>query len=490
MLETARQAHRAGRLSEAEALYHQILASDPYHADALHFLGVIAGQTGRHSEAVEFFRKSIAGNPGNPEAHKNLGVALKALGQPDDAIAAYRQAIALKPDYAEAHKALGGLLHGKGQWEEAIGAYRRAITSRPDYAEAWSNLGAALRDARRLSEAVAACRKAIALNTALPEARSNLGNALFEQRAYDEAIAAYRDALHLAPRFAAAWHNLGIALESNDQIEEAIAAYQRTVELRPDHAEAFARLGHALKEQGRTAGAIDAYRNAVALRPDSPDWQHVLAALSGDTSPTGTPASYVRDLFEPYADDFDAHLVGKLGYHVPEMLREAVLSVAPGRKFDILDLGCGTGLCGEQFRPHASRLSGVDLSPAMLAKAAARGIYDQLITGDILEAMRDQEKSCDLILAGDLFVYVGELDAVFQSAARVLRSGGLLAFSLERHDGEGFALHSKIRFAHSLSYVRSLAQQHRFAELVANKITVRMSASTPVAGWLVVLQAS
>ena len=471
-------------------MYRQILATDPRHADALHLLGVIAGQTGRHAEAVELFRQSIVQKPDNPEAHKNLGVALKANGRVDESVAACRQAIGLKPDYAEAHKNLGGLLHGNGQLEEAIASYRQAITFRPNYAEACINLGAALRDAGRLDEAITASRQAIGLNNALPEAHSNLGNALFDQRAYDEAIAAYRDALQIAPRFAAAWHNLGIALESKGRLNDAIAAYQKAVELRPEHADVFGKLGHALKEQGRIADAIEAYRKAIELRPDSPDWRHVLAALSGDTSPKGTPASYVRNLFDPYADGFDAHLVGNLGYHVPEMMLEAVLSVAPGRKFDILDLGCGTGLCGVQFRPHASHLSGVDLSPAMLAKAAGRGIYDRLITGDILEAMRDQEKCFDVVLAGDLFVYVGDLEGVFQSAAQVLRSGGLLAFSVERHGGEGFVLHSQIRFAHSLAYVRILADAHRFSERAANEITIRNSGTAPVAGWLVVLQAS
>ena len=453
-------------------------------------MGAIAGQTGRHAEAAEWFRQSIAGRPGDPEVHKNLGVALKAIGQVDEAIAACRQAVALKRDYAEAHKNLGGLFHGKGELDEAIAAYRQAITFKPGYAEAWSNLGAALRDAGKPAEAIAAFHQAIALNKALPEAHSNLGNALFDQRAYDEAIAAYRDALQLAPRFASGWHNLGIALESKGQIDDAISAYQKSVELRPNHADAFAKLGHALKEQGRIAESIDAYRKAIALRPDSPDWRHVLAALSGDTSPTRTPTSYVRTLFDSYADNFDADLVGKLDYHVPEMMLEAILSVAPGRKFDILDLGCGTGLCGEQFHPHANHLAGVDLSPAMLDKAAARGIYDRLITGDILEAMRNRENCFDLILAGDLFVYVGDLAGVFESAARTLRPGGLLAFSLERHDGEGFVLHSKIRFAHSLAYIRSLAHAHRFSERTANEITVRKSSPDLVAGWLVVLQAS
>ena len=124
----------------------------------------------------------------------------------------------------------------------------------------------------------------------------------------------------------------------------------------------------------------------------------------------------------------------------------------------------------------------------MIAKAAARDIYDRLITGDVAEAMRDEEGSFDLILAGDLFIYVGDLGEVFPAAARTLRDGGLFAFSLERHDGEGFVLHSKVRFAHSLGYIRELARQHHFAEVHTREITVRKEGAKDVAGWLVVLR--
>ena len=44
----------------------------------------------------------------------------------------------------------------------------------------------------------------------------------------------------------------------------------------------------------------------------------------------------------------------------------------------MLDLGCGTGLGGAAFRPFVDRLVGVDLSPAMIAQAAAKGLYDRL----------------------------------------------------------------------------------------------------------------
>ncbi len=489
-LELARQHHRANRLAEAEAIYREILAADPQSADAWHFLGVIAGQTGRHEEAVAHLRQAVALKPEHAEAHKNLGVALKASGREDEALAAYRQAVAIKPDYAEAHKNLANLLLAKGATDEAIEAYRDAVVAWPDFAEAWSNLGAALRRNGQFDEAVAAGRKAIAIMPTHAEAHSNLGNALLSLGNLDAAIESYRTAVQLAPTFAAAWNNLGIALMAKSQTTDAVTAYEQAVQLRPEYADALANLGHALKEQGRTADAIAAYRRATALKPHSPDWQHVLAALSGDSAPTSTPASYVRNLFESYAGDFDVHLTGPLEYRVPELLLDAVRRAAPGRSFEILDLGCGTGLCGAQFPAIASRLVGVDLAPAMLAKAAERKIYDELVCADISVAMNARAGAFDLILSGDLFVYVGDLGDAFRSAARALRDRGLFGFSLERHDGEGFVLTSKVRFAHSLAYIRDLSRRSGFAELLVREIVVRKSGRDDISGYLVLLQKS
>lgn len=522
VFEHARQQHQSGRLAEAEARYRQILAEEPHHADSLHLLGVLAGQTGRGDAAVGFIREAIALRPDHAEAHKNLGIALRATGQIEEAIAAFRQAIALDPDYAEAHKNLGSALYHKGRLDEAISAYREAIALKPAFSEAHSNLGVALRENGRLDEAIAACRRAIALKSDQADFHNNLGNALHDKGQPEEAIASYRAALLLKPDFAVACNNLGIALKADGQTEEAIAAfraalrlkpdyadawnhlgsalqdrgrhdeavaaYRKAIELKPDCGDAFGNLGHALKSQGRVEEAIVAYRRAIQLKPDSADWQHVLAALTGDHSSTTTPASHVRKLFDPYAREFDDHLVGQLHYRVPEQLLEAVLSVAPGRQFDILDLGCGTGLCGVPFRSHAKVLIGVDLSPGMIAQATARGIYDRLITADLAEAMRGPEENFDLLLAGDLFIYVGDLSSVFPAVARILRSGGLFAFSLERHDGEGFILHSKVRFAHSLGYIRELSRTHGLAELHVREIAVRKSGPDDVPGWIVLLQ--
>lgn len=486
--EAARLHHQGGRLAEAEAIYRQILAVEPERADVAHLLGVLAGQTGRSVEAVALLRQSIALRPDHAEAHKNLGIALKATGQLDAAAAAFRQAIALKPDYAEACKNLGSTLHQAGRVDEAIAAYRQAIAVQSGFADAHDNLGVALREKGLLDEAESAGRRAVALNPRRPESHNNLGNALYDKRRFDDAISAYRAALELRPTFSQACNNLGIALKAKGDADGAIGAFRAAVERKPDYADAFYNLGNALKDLGHTEEAIAAFRKALELKPDSPDWQHVLSALCGDESVRTSPPGYVRDLFDQYAHRFDEHLVGKLDYRVPELFREVVVAAAPDMRFDTLDLGCGTGLCGVVFRSLTRKLVGVDLSPAMIERAATRGIYDRLVTGDLAEAMRGLAGEFDLILAGDVFVYVGDLAEVFAGAARTLRSGGLLAFSLESHDGKGFVLRSSARFAHSLGYIRELAEQRGFSEVEVREIAVRKEAANAVAGWLVLLE--
>ena len=446
--------HQAGRLGEAEGIYRQILAVQPQHADALHLLGVIAHQVGRDDVAVEIILTAIALVPTTAMFHSNLGEVYRKLGRQEDAIIAYRRAVELQPDFAEAHNNLGNALREKG---------------RPD-------------------EAIASCRRALELRPGHPESHNNLGNALHDQGRIDEAIAAYRTAIHLKPDFALAWYNLGNVLNGSGQIDGAIAAFRAAIHNKPDYAEAHNDLGNALRVQGLIEQAIASYRTAIRFKPDSPDWQYVLDGLTGKTSASTAPATYVRGLFDEYAARFDEHLVGKLNYRVPEQLLDAVLAVAPARQFDILDLGCGTGLCGVKFRPHARTMVGVDLAPKMIEKAAARAIYDRLIVSDVVESMRNQADSFDLILAGDVYMYVGDLTATFAAAASTLRNGGLFAFSVERHDGEGFVLHTKVRFAHSLSYVREISRRFGLAEVRADHVVLRKEETDDAQGWIVVLR--
>ncbi len=64
---------------------------------------------------------------------------------------------------------------------------------------------------------------------------------------------------------------------------------------------------------------------------------------------------------------------------------------------------------------------------------------------------RQAAETADLIFAGDAFCYLDDLAPIFQESARALQSGGLLAFTVETHDGEGVILRDTLRYAHAES---------------------------------------
>jgi predicted O-linked N-acetylglucosamine transferase (SPINDLY family) len=242
----ALQHHQAGRRLEAEQIYRQILAQEPGHFDALHYLGLIAHQAGRNDAAAELIRRAIACGGNYPEAHFNLGIVLKHLGELDQAIVSYRRAIALRPGYAEALCNLGDALTITGSLDEADAVLHRALILQPNYPDTFNNLGLLLREKRQPDEAIATYRQAIARRPDFPEAHSNLGNALKDTGQLDEAVAAYREAIALRPGFPEAHNNLANALKDTGQLDEAIAAYRRAIALKPSYPVAHSNLIYAL----------------------------------------------------------------------------------------------------------------------------------------------------------------------------------------------------------------------------------------------------
>ena len=204
----ALQHHQAGRLAEAEALYRQILAVQPHHADALHLLGVIAHQVGQHNAAVDLIRQAVAIAPNHPAAHSNLGAVLKKAGRSDEAIAAFNEALRIDPHSAKTLCNLANALRDAGRPDEAIAACRAALSIVPDFSEAYNNLGNALRDLRRLDEAIDAFRRAVWIEPGSATFQGNLAVALRGVGQIDEAVAAFRSALQIQPESAALHSNL------------------------------------------------------------------------------------------------------------------------------------------------------------------------------------------------------------------------------------------------------------------------------------------
>lgn len=237
--------------------------------------------------------------------------------------------------------------------------------------------------------------------------------------------------------------------------------------------------------------AIKTYHRALEIAPDLVDARYFLAALGNQAVPAQSPAEYVTKVFDTYAPRFDRHLLGNLDYQAPQLLRQAVATAIGGGRMDLelLDLGCGTGLCGALFRDIAKYLTGVDLSPKMIQKAREHGIYDELIVGDLLTPLRESNARHDLIIAADVFIYVGDLSQIFATCQIALRPGGLFAFSTECEGGmESYTLRRSGRYAHAVDYIRTLARSSGFEEIGVEQAVIRQEQGTPIDGNIFVFQ--
>ncbi|TYL82426.1 tetratricopeptide repeat protein [Bradyrhizobium rifense] len=348
-LEAGLAHHRAGRLAQAEAIYRQLLATRPDHADAVFLLGVAALQTGHPDRALDFFIRAVQLQPRNSAYHSNMAVALRALGRRGEAIASYRDALLHQPGNLETHIQLGLLLgecgevaseeaqyrlvlrHPVGldlaavraqvdarfhlanllvrrkQFDDAISEFRQVLRQRPDFAEAHCNLGAVLFDLAAFGECERCYREALRLNPGFAEAHNNLGGLLIKLRRLDEAEVNLREACKLRPNFPEALNNLGDLLRLRGRPEEAEACCREALRLKPDYVPAQLILGNALREAGRFHEAEPCYRAALDRNPAWPEARNNLGTLLYDLGRVEEAIQSLRTAVSQRPDYADAH---------------------------------------------------------------------------------------------------------------------------------------------------------------------------------------
>lgn len=376
---------------------------------------------------------------------------LRSLGTAE---ALLRQVVEVAPGHADALKFLGIIAHQTDRNRLAVEYLTRALKLRPDDAKIRYNLGVVLHTLGRLHEAE-------------PH---------------------YRHAVRLNPDYALAQSNLGNVLHARNCSAEAVRHHRRAVELEPGNASFIANLGTALQATGDHEAAKECYRRALAINPDQVQARYFLDALEHTDAPVAMPAELVTRLFDLYAENFDHHLVNVLQYRTPKVLYELFEQATEANGLEVLDLGCGTGLAGEAFRQRAKRMVGVDLSRHMVEKARQRGIYAEAKVTDVLSALREAPCGYDLVLAADVFVYLGDLIEVFTACARALRPGGWFVFSTETGQDKDFEVFPSGRFKHATGYIRRLAGAAGFEEVAHRQSALRLEEQVPVVGDLFVLR--
>ena len=430
--------------------------SEPFErAKTLFFKGIGHFEAGRFEAAETAFAASLACVPGRASTLANLGAARTRLGRWEAALDVLDQALALEPTDvdAESHR---GIAHAAlGRHAEALASHQRVLAIDPG------------RIANRLRH----------------------GQALMALGRHAAALDDFDDLLRRQAHHAEAHFQRGQALQFLERHGEALAAYEQALAFDPTLGAAWSQRGGLLRDQNRLDEAAVSFEQAIANGADPELNGYFLAAVTGRGGPAVSPLAYVGPFFDEYADAFEGHLLGGLHYEAHTTLVHGLHGLDIRHFRAALDLGCGTGLCGPLVAPTVDLLDGVDLSRNMLEKARRLGVSRHLVHAEIAEHLRRTDERYDLVLSTDVFIYIGDLEAVFQGLRRVVDPNGIVGFSVEvTDDDRTFRLLPSLRYAHSERYLRDLATRHGFTPCQFLRRPLREDQRRPVPGLFVYLQ--
>ena len=355
---------------------------------------------------------------------------------------------------------VANILNAQGRFDEAVDVFERAVAQAPNQALLWINLGATQDRLAQFEKAEHAYQTAITIEPQSQQAYSLLSSLYERQKMQIEAVRTYCSGYIVAPR------------------------ETTTPNL----------LGKAYYVLGRLDEAAEVYRQWKQDEPDNPIPSHLYAACSRhnnqDEIPERCSEDYVNVTFDEYADHFEGKL-SQLDYRGPALLEEIMARhFSQDAALNVLDAGCGTGLCAPILRPYAGLMTGVDLSGSMLELARQRGLYEALHKMEIGTFLKSVETRYDLIACMDTLIYFGVIDDLFAQFSAKIKPEGWLIFTTEiAHDEtRSYQLNPSGRYSHTAAYLRTIMEKHGFECQVFNPETLRTELQVPVGGVIVLAQ--
>jgi predicted TPR repeat methyltransferase len=464
LLQTVLQAFQAGDLDHANAacnLYLQQTRTAHEQAPARIWQGVIALKRDNAGLALSHFEAAYPHAKQDPQLLQQMALAHARLGNSERAESLYRSTIRAAPKFAAAHYNLGNLLQARREFVGARRAFEAAILHQPT----------------------------------LAVAHTNLANTLVALGEDSNAKTHYRQAIAIDANIAMPHHGLALLLQKEQDVTGAETHYRRALSLSPLSFDVSLDLADLLFATHRTDEAVALVEDALASETISADLREAAAfkrAQYRGESHNAMPQRMVEKLYAGMAGTFDDHLVGRLGYRVPQLLMERLADwfAALPAKPDVLDLGCGTGLFGPLVRPYAATLTGVDLSADMQSRARERGAYDTLVQQDVVTYLNESSAVFELIVATDVLIYIAPLPPLFAAVTARLVPGGRFGFSTETPDDlrEDFRLQPSGRYAHSEKYIERLAHEARLSIIEKVPTIIRTEKNLPVKGYVFVVQ--
>lgn len=515
---TVRQLHKDGDFHLAKKGYLDILKSNPADIDVLHYLAILCTQQENFDEAISHFKKAIFYKPKDAALYLHLANVYKLKGAYLEAIELLEKMMKSFPDYTPIFNNLGSAHFAAGDLDKAIYNYRLAIAKMPDYIDSYYNLALAFNKKNAVKDAIENFKKVIQLApkhiaahfhlaciymrqnelaTALKEfliveaiqpfhfeTQTNLATCYLKLANYNEAKIHYLKAFELDATDTQILYNLGFIFTQLGNLDIAIQYYQRAINIDPDLFFAHNNLGVAFLNKGFIEYALQHFRQALRIQPHNQSIAYIVESLAQNKLLNTAPADYIRSLFDAYADHYESHLLEALDYKIPQIFYNMMQPLIKNSRRDILDLGCGTGLCGVPFKPYANSLTGVDLSAKMLEQAQNKNIYTHLHLADLTDYLANKINQFDIILAGDVLVYIGDLAAFFMGITQALRPNGYVIFNTEISETQDYNMNQSGRFAHNRFYINNLAKQNLLTEISYLKCVTRLQNNEAVNGYV------
>mmetsp|Transcript_37039 Transcript_37039/g.99870 ORF Transcript_37039/g.99870 Transcript_37039/m.99870 type:complete len:558 (-) Transcript_37039:5-1678(-) len=428
------------------------------------------------------------------ESYVTRAEELFSDGAFEKAASLYERAVNAE-ETADGHVFLAETLVRVSRAEDAIKHYKRAVDMYSDEREKMSalvSIGKLQTDIGRLDLAVLSYREVLDMQPGvetpeIADAHMQVAISLLDSQQYHEAVTHLETATAIVPTLAAAHLLLANSFRDMGQPEKAIARYKKVIKYRPRDFNGLSAMGFTHHELGNYKQALNIYRKALAVTPTAADVKYVVAALQGQhPAPARAPASYIAFLFDlearrsayyewageswpPSESNLFHEVHGLIFTGVEKVMRSLVEDVmgvsgdAGDCWLDVLDLGCGRGGAGHEFRGLANRLTGIDLSKLAIEQATQPGLYDELKHGDLLVALQSfLPESMDLLIACDSIPYFGDLSEIMQLIFSILRSGGVASITLDEFantdPNSQFELGFTGRWSHTPSYVEALAE--------------------------------
>lgn len=351
------------------------------------------------------------------------------------------------------------LLHENGDLPQAIKKYQELLQLIPESSMLNFNCGLALFDQKDFVTAEKYYAQACALCTEDPDIHYNRGLNFRRLGQIEDGVESFEKAFQAGDHSLDTLYNLALSYQDISNYSQAAILYESILTVDPEHTSTLNNFAFLCHKTGDLKKAETLYRQLVTLDPKHKAAAHMLYSLSGIT-PETAPLEYVESVFDNFAQNFENSLTNQLFYKTPTLLKQRYQALFPNdTRNNCLDLGCGTGLAGLEFSACCKQLIGIDISSEMLAIAEEKNIYKKLIKTDLTTYLNKTTDRADIIIAADVFTYLGNLDSLFQQCFSKTTPSGLFLFSVEDSDKEDFELKETGRFGHSLQYIQRLCQK-------------------------------